>query len=108
MTPAEVRRTALRDAFQLMRGYNRRQRDFLEPIAEMFKQHHQAEELYFARLYTVVINSHAAKKSDSVDPKDFLSDDHPARDQMGMTKERLKANYERYIEQHPEKVNGNA
>lgn len=104
MTPKEVRRTSLRDAFQVMRGYRRRQEDRFEPMAEMFKYHHQAEELYFARLYAAVINSNAMEKSDTVKPSEFLSDGHPAKEAVGMSKERLKANYEQFAKDHPDKV----
>lgn len=73
-------------------------------MGEMFKQHHYAQELYFARLTAAVVNTHAEERSDRVKIKDLLSEDHPARDQMGMTKERLKANYKRFKQNHPEKV----
>lgn len=102
MTPRQARRLSLRDAFQVVRGYQRRQRDSLEAHARMHEELRKTLTRLNARTVAAVVNSPMGAPDDPMEMNDLLPEELRVEESTGMSKERLRANYEQYMKDHGE------
>lgn len=98
MTPHEARRLTLRDAFQVVRGYTHKAK--VEGGAEVQARLHNEMREHATRLVSVLCAVTAnfggmSQPKRPLKPSDFLEGESK-RKGGGMSRERLKANYEHH------------
>lgn len=79
----------MRDAFQVARGYHKQRRDEAETLAQVHRERRKGEAIQWAQLYSMLAGLAGEKRK----PREFLPDEMDV-ETGGMTKERLRRNYE--------------
>lgn len=98
LTPSEARHTSLRDALQIVRGHHMRERQRMKGHAQLHSERMKTDARHWAQLYSMLSGLAGEKKH----PNDFLPKSLRTN-RGGMTKERLRKNYEVEMQRQKER-----